>query len=538
MKKTLSFIAVLLAACMIISACTGIPVSTSSGTAAAPVAEEAVVEEDVEEAAAPAEEAITEEAPEEIAEITVFIPILQDPSAEKINEVEAAINAISEKEIGVHVHLNLANGPAYITAVSMALASGEPADLVCMVPNGSVQLAAMYANGELMDISELLDEYGQDILAELGDYINACRIGDGIYLVPDYRNYASSEYVIVVKEYLEGTGMTEKFENMTTWEEWEEIMAAIKDKYDVSVLAASNGSNDNILIHTESGAIMTGSGDFGNALIYDGVGDALAVLGADIDSADGQIYVVFDKDEFKEACAKDAEWYNNGWVYKDAPYEIEGHEIQIKNGTAAASIITSEVGVEISKQAAIGKELAAKLLVEAPVASRVVTRFGLGVPVTSSEPEAAVKFMNLLFTNSDINNIISWGIEGEDYEVKDGQAAYIGEGAEWHNQDFFLGNAFLTLPWYGNGADYRELGRAANAAAPVSPYLGFVLDTSALPNEVAAITSVKNEFLVGLCNGLYTEETYENFISKLRAADIEKYQAAAQEQLDAWLAGR
>ncbi|MBO5998166.1 MAG: extracellular solute-binding protein [Lachnospiraceae bacterium] len=554
MKGKMRLVALLLVLGMVASACAGIPAGTASSGAAAPApaaAEETAeavepAAEPAAEEAAPAEPAAEEEAapaeaeeaaePGEIVQISMYMANMQSPSEPKIKQVEEAINAISEKEIGVHVNFQTGNFGQYIPGVTMALASGQPLDIISIAPPGSVQFSAMYASGSLMDISDLVDEFGPDIKSELGDYLGACRVGDGLYMIPNLRIYPCSEYLLVVKSYLEEAGLLEKFENMTTWEEWVEIMEALKEQYGISVLVGTEAADANILVR--SGSILSGSGDLGSGLVFDSVGDTVYVLGTDVAADDSTVKILAETDEYVNACKKVAEWYDAGLIYKDAAYETESQEIIVKNGASAAFITTSEMGVEIAKQGTVGKELVGRLLVDTAVTSGVITRFGLAVPATSREPEAAVKFLNFMFTNPEVNNLIDWGIEGEDYQVVDGQAAYVHEGAEWHTQDFMAGNSFLALPWMGNGADYRERARIENENGLISPYLGFMLNTAELTNVITAITSVKTEYFVPLCNGLYTDENYEAYVAKLKTAGIEEYRDAAQAQLDAWLAGK
>ena len=104
--------------------------------------------------------------------------------------------------------------------------------------------------------------------------------------------------------------------------------------------------------------------------------------------------------------------------------------------------------------------------------------------------------------------------------------------------DFFYGNAYVVLPWKGSGADNRILAKAESDAAPISKYLGFTFNADEFSNEIAALTSVLNQYEYSLMLGSWDEGQYEEFIEKMKAADIEKYIAAAQAQLDEWLASK
>ena len=162
--------------------------------------------------------------------------------------------------------------------------------------------------------------------------------------------YSSYSCLSTVRSYLEETGLLEKFENMTTWEEWVEIMEALKEKYGISVLAGTEAADANILVR--SGSILSGTGDLGSGLVFDSVGDTVYVLGTDVAAADGKVQILAETDAYVNACKKVAEWYDAGLIYKDAAYETEAQEIIVKNGASASFITTSEIGVEIAKQVA------------------------------------------------------------------------------------------------------------------------------------------------------------------------------------------
>ena len=75
-----------------------------------------------------------------------------------------------------------------------------------------------------------------------------------------------------------------------------------------------------------------------------------------------------------------------------------------------------------------------------------------------------------------------------------------------------------------------------NMNAYVSPYTGFSFTTTGFENQVASITSVIEQYRPSFANGLYTEDYYNEFISRLEDAGVNEYIAHIQEEFDAWLA--
>ncbi len=459
---------------------------------------------------------------------------MDDAHEEKL---EAAINAIAGPEAGVEIDIVMFAIGDYMTKAPLELAGGSGADLIIVGPMQGINLSTLYSASYLMDISPYLEEYGTNITSILGDYLNAVTINGGVYMVPNYRNYASSVYICWNKAWIDELDLADAVQNMSSWEEFEQVVAALAEAYGVTPIA-SRGSNEDsrILCHGTAGSTFSGTGSFDNALVTDAVGDTLYALITDSDT--DTVSCLYDEEIFVQACQKAKEWFDKGWIYEDASFTDLSQEDQILNEVAACFLVTSELGVEIAKQTATKHELYATKVVSTAVCSSVVSRFGLAVNSVCEEPEAAVRFMDLLISNGELNDLFNWGLEGEDWQKLDsGEIGYV-EGYQYHGADYLVGNAFLSQVWEGNGADYRERCREEMQAAPVSKYLGFSLESSKLDNTVAALTAVQEEFLPSITTGLYTDEMYQNFLSKLDAAGIDDYIAEAQTQLDAWLAAK
>jgi putative aldouronate transport system substrate-binding protein len=98
-----------------------------------------------------------------------------------------------------------------------------------------------------------------------------------------------------------------------------------------------------------------------------------------------------------------------------------------------------------------------------------------------------------------------------------------------------FGNQFLSHVWQGNPPDlWKQLDRF-NKTAIKSKALGFAYDPTAVKTEIAAITNVCNQYQPGLETGtLDPQERLPEFISKLKAAGIDKVIKDKQRQLDEW----
>ncbi len=327
-------------------------------------------------------------------------------------------------------------------------------------------------------------------------------------------------------------GLVEQAEKIDSWSAFEEIMQAVKDRYSGEGFYAIGNSTASLLFNA-TGCVMHGD-KFADIERWDSLGDTGEVVYV----SEGKVQLFQAQEAYEEEAKHLAEWYNNGYVWPDTPISNGAHGDEImKQGVIFATIQNSEIGVETTKGGSIGFELVCPIVYSGTITTGSVKTWGIGIPVTADEPEAAAYFINTLYTDAKVMNLLMWGIEGVDYDVVDGQVKHIEDG-HYYESDFLIGDNTLLTPLYGNGSDFYDKVKANIAAAPVSPYLGFVLDASNLDLAISQLLVVRDQYRDAMMGGLYTPELYQEYVAKLEAAGVEDYLAEIQRQLDAWLAAR
>ena len=141
----------------------------------------------------------------------------------------------------------------------------------------------------------------------------------------------------------------------------------------------------------------------------------------------------------------------------------------------------------------------------------------MGIPITCEDEIPVLKFLNLLYSDPDVLNIIDWGIEGVHYERVKGTNTLITypEGVTSENDGYGLnqgwsfGNQLISYAWetVGNDNYYDEM-KAFNENAIQSQAIGFIFDSSSVKSEIAALDSVLAEYRLGLENGELDPEEY------------------------------
>ncbi len=469
----------------------------------------------------------------EITDITVRLTAMRDNSA-GVAEVEAAMNEITEKTIGVHATFEMISIGDYATQLGLMYTGSEQADLITVVPMAPVDMASLIANSQVLDITDIMAEEAPETLEMVGTYLDACSSGGRIYGVPCWRNYADAVYLTMRKDVLDELGLLEKAQNMQSWSDYEEILAAVKENTDLAPIASGMRN-----VINKAGSIFAADA-FADAISYDNLGDNMFLVYSDMD---GNISLMPETKEFQAQQEKVRKWYNDGLIYKDSTTSGEDMETYIKNGVAFSGVTASELGVESYQNSHCGTEMVVVEVKKNLLGSSAVNKFSFAVPVKAGEPEAAVRWMNAVYTDPVLENLLCWGVEGRDYVVEDGFGVFpegsTEETVPYHSQDWLVGNFFLAVPWIGSGdPNFREIALDYLKGAPVSPYLGFSVDMSEEANIIAQLSTVYDKYRANIFCGLFEDDVWENYVAELKTAGVDEYINAYQTQLDAWKAAQ
>ena len=144
-------------------------------------------------------------------------------------------------------------------------------------------------------------------------------------------------------------------------------------------------------------------------------------------------------------------------------------------------------------------------------------------------PDAAMKALYLLSTDETIARMFILGLEGVHYTVDEKGIACRPEGvnstnSNW-NQDcpWFYPNQCLSIPLETEMTTYYTDMLDAPNHAEYSEAMGFVFDSEAVFDEMAACSTVVAEYRPALLYGLVDVDTYlEKFIEELKDAGIDK----------------
>ena len=456
-----------------------------------------------------------------------------------LQAVEDAINEITEAEINTHVTLNMIEIGNYEQQVNLMVSSGEQIDLMITLPAGTTGLASMISQKQLIDLTGLLSEYAPTALAQAGDIIGGTQLDGATYAFPAYRSMASSIYINMRTDVLEDLGLVEKAENMTSFAEFEEILQAVAESENWAALApiVNNDAMGSVLPYSTT--VDFNKETFADITDYDSLGSTY--VGVDANDESGTVVNLFATDAYKSNYELVKKWYDNGWVYKDAATSSDMGAELVKGNVAFSYIVMTEKGSESATDTSCGMPMTKVPIHDMPISTSTVAKFTWGVPTSSKAPEAAVTFLEMMFTDSRIANLFAWGIEGTDYEVnEDGVACYIpgNESPAYHSVDFLNSNGFIVTPWDGSDPNIREEQRTYMDESPISPYLGFSCDTTDITNELTAMNNAVAEYQAQVNTGMADEATFQAFLDKLESGNFQAIIDLYQNELNDWLANK
>ncbi|MBO6054685.1 MAG: extracellular solute-binding protein [Oscillospiraceae bacterium] len=464
----------------------------------------------------------TPDTQEELATIKMVIFDFNSSGVDHKDRIQEAINAISVPAINVQADILFLNMGDFASKVQSSIAGGEQIDL--MTASIMNNASTLYQAGMLRDITEELKTYAPGALEVVGDAVKTYTWDGKIYGLPTQRNLLTCRWIIMNKDVLDELSLTEQAQNMKTWTEYEQILTAVKD---------GKQADGMYPLISNSGAVFQGAlftGDELTSESYDTLGDRAGIVYA---SQEGKISLLQETESWIYTAKKAAEWNEKGLIYPDSIINttLSGNDL-LNQGVDFSLICSSEYGVENSgnyQMPVVAKQISDPILMTSSL-----TMWGMAVPVTAEEPEAACKFLNLMYTSPELMNVMVNGQEGKDYELVNGEVSPLEKG--YRGGNFIMGNNLLLTPALGQGADFNETVKAKMAEMKNSRFLGFTIDASDLNLLIANMSAVNDQYRSSMTGGDYTDALYEEYMSKLQAAGAQEYLDAVQTQLDAWLA--
>ncbi len=467
------------------------------------------------------------EAPE-VKDVVIFTyNYMGNPDQATIDGVLEKVNEIMNP-LGVNIKLELTMSSSYWDEFTMRMASGERVDLAAITDN---RYSNYVANGSLLPLDDLIEEYGQGIKdafggeEELGWLLEATRMNGSLYSIPVIDDKFNCDVVTFQKALIDKYGLD--YQSIKTIADIEPLLAVIKEN-EPAIRPIISGTQD-----------FTGlPATFRCMPDYESLADGLGVL---VGEDNWDLINIFETQEYMDYCKMMHEWYEKGYVASDIATSGENADAYYKTGNAfcymanGTYIAPENYAASVSVQYGVDSVSVST----GPTKARFL-KFLEVVPVTAENPEGAMIFLNELYTNKELLDLWYYGIEGVDY-TRGEDVVDIDMSTQWSADcgtcfPMMFGNYYLATDRALDGAGYKQKEHDLLMNCERSRSLGFYFDATNVATEITAVQNVLAEYQPGLDYGILDPEVeIPNFIEKLKAAGIEDIIAEKQAQLNEWV---
>ncbi|WP_187274271.1 ABC transporter substrate-binding protein [Paenibacillus sp. N3.4] len=435
-----------------------------------------------------------------------------------LSEVEKEISKITKERIDATVKLM-----PYMSSVElkrlMVAPNHKQIDLMLA---GSSTLNALIEGDQLIPLNHLLATQGKDIQKVLGsDILDSVNRMGGIYGVPSMRDLATNYGIVMRKDLIDKYKINLAQMNKVT--DLPSVFQTIQENEPgITPLVPYKG--------TIYGGIRSGT--------YDELDDSIGILpGYDNEF---QIVNLYDSEQYAKDLDMIRNWYLSGYIDKDVVFTRDSAAELVRAGKAFAYFSPLKPNVE--KQEA---RLTGYPMIAVPFTSPVMTTKQLNTSImtihkNSLNPEKAMSFLNLLYSDERIVNLLDNGIEGKHYVqvapyIIDYPAGINASNTGYSYNSWGIGNQFISRIWNGDDSDLWLKMDAFNKHAHMSKALGFTFDWVPVKAEYAAVKSILSQYVMALETGTYDpKEKLSEFRLRLKSAGIDRIIAEKQQQLLLW----
>ncbi len=338
-------------------------------------------------------------APTETVKLRYVIP------GDAPKDLERGLKAVNEKlaadGIGVEIELQFYAWDVWDQKLNIMLSTGEEFDMF-HVMNDRVSLANYASRGALADLTPYMEQYGAAIkevnpeLAMKSGQVGGKQYGIPAYWVESALNHQATLRTDILEKY--NLKMPTTFEELTaTFEEvmkkWDGVQKPYFPMAGTEQVGGYFFNSDN------------------NYVLY----DKMFYVGQD-----GTVMNYFETEAFKESCKNARLWYEKGLINPDVlttSHEQLDNQLNSGDWFVHAGTIGDISNLKKNYPDITVDDFAwLDFDTTTPEIRPYGTRNMQAVPLSSKHPEAAVKFINWLYSSQENFDLFLYGAEGIDYK--------------------------------------------------------------------------------------------------------------------------
>ena len=434
--------------------------------------------------------------------------------------VNQKVNEYIEPLIGATVDINCLNWGEYESKMQTIISSGENYD-ICFSTNWTNNYKQNISINAFMPLNDLIENEAPKIKEVLGeDFLYATAQNGTLYTLPCNKEKAHSFGLLLRNDLIEKYDMD--ISGIKTLADMEPLFQIIKDN-ESSVYPLGNwGSGDNLF------------------MLLDWDRPVGSMVPVSFDDA-GNIVNMLEQERTTEMFRLARRFYEKGYVQADSA-SLSEFVADEAAGIVFATPKSLKPGKDIEYASTTPGYEWTQIELTKPVMSNGETDGSMmAISVGSKHPEKAIKFLELLYTDKYLVNLMVYGVEDVHYSKVEDNVIRVVENTTYNSGlGWVFGNQFLNYLTELEAADKWDQFLAFNANAMPAPNLGFSFNPENVSNEISACLNAWDQYLPALSSG--AGEDTDAYLQKAReafeAAGVNTIIAEMNAQYSTWMAAQ
>lgn len=457
----------------------------------------------------------------------VKIAIPTNGNYENVDKVEEAIDE-RLKEAGVNAKLDITylNWGNYEQQVNLMLTNPDEVDLVYTY--GTLQ--SRVSSGMVLDLTDYWEKAGEGIKEYIPEWvIEGSKMGGKLYIIPCNVERSHEATFVANKQLCQELGIELDEDKIYTLDEVHDMLEEAHEAYpEVTTLVPQSA---NALIPAWDWENMGESNNIGVIEDYGTTDEVISIT---------------ECESFLELANTMREWYQEGLIMQDINSNTESMQSAVETGAAFGEFTDGFEPKGQSDEEGFTRYMFT--VVPNWVNSSAGVRMGYCINAQSQHPDESFQVLEQLYSNQDIQALLGYGIEGENYIIQDDGRANFPEGVTMETDTYttvfanwpVVPNADCGfVPYYFQTDRFDLMKEYDKNAVEISHALGCSFDSSAVVDQYAACVNVVSKYYNAILSGsVDVETTLEKFKEELKAAGEEEVIAEKQRQLDEFLSDK
>lgn len=445
---------------------------------------------------------------------------LANPDSEQVKKVQDAVNEYIGDKINVQVNLTDIGSGEYTDKANLALANNEINLLWTASWESVIGTNDLVPQKAVYDLTDLIQ--GTDVYNSMDEgQWEATKYNGRIYFIPVYKDNVEGYDIMARKELVDKYG-------------WD--LSSVKTLKDIEPMledAKSEGLKYPWLTQKTAMFYRLYINDF-DFFTADSTANWVAV-----DKSTNEVVDTIQTDQYKEFCTLMAEWAEKGYISEDDVTKTTTDTTTQTQDWAFSWWTDIPVNAEANSR--YGQEVEMTPITDrwAHSTSALGSVWCVTANSTEEQAKACIDFMGLLYTDSKLADMWTFGIEGEDYSY-DANGQVVQDSDKYNHSMWESASATIVTPVAGEPENKADLYEDFNGGAKTSPAAGFRFDKTPVEAQFAACQNVFETYGFPLENGGFAaadvESTIEAYQAALDEAGYQDVLAEFQSQYDAWKA--